>query len=1217
MHIKNIIISGFRSYREQDFGDSWSPKHNVIVGRNGSGKSNFFAAVQFVLSEKFANLRTEERKQLFHEGAGKAYTVYVEIIFDNSDGRLVIPGRPDESEVKIRRTLGLKQDEFRVNDRKFSASEVRQLLESAGFSSSNPYYIVEQGKIIDLARMRAEDRYGLLKDVAGTKVYENRRAESVEILGSTEEKMGKVNDAIGQLDDRMRQLEAETSELKQYQAADHKRRLLEYSIFDVELTAAKQGLERLDAQANARLTKAGDEDVEQTRLQTALDDAIAVAARVNGELADAEKDRSLVEREMDALRDRHNRWQLQASESHDSTDRNERELKALRAESAELTKVLEKARNDLKAKRTQEQERKRDAAVAADKMSANEAALEALQAKRGRRTQFASKNERDQWLRDEIARNERLLSDNEAQIAKLKAARTTVQKQIKDDEAQADSLKKSVSKADTAATRDESTRTELIAQRDQLGAARRSKWGEVHQLEGALRRAKDASERARQKYEKAVRFDIRQGLQSLHEILNELGDERLRKAVHGQVIDLMKLDPRVTTAVDVCAGNALFNVVVDSFEVSSLLLDNINRKKKPGRITFFPLDTCKTRPKDLPSTPAYTPLLSHITYDSKFGSVFAELFGRTLLVKQLETGPQAVKEFDCDAITYDGDQFSRKGGITGGFIDVRSKIRAAAELKAAMSAEVDAKAALDAMLQEVATLEQRITGLIQQLETSGSQGESGRAATEQAMHDLRAAEERVSRGKRALEQNVHATEVLERSSATIQQTVNTLKGELASGFQSTWSTEQEQELARLQALVSGERAKLDALQSAAVQAQTDCQMLDDTVHHLERRLTRAQDRMRILEQTKPAATVADKELSAAAAELADAKNRLAAIEQQVEKAVNQRRKHEEAVAAARQALIQFQRSQQDRKDNVDRAHNQRALMLQQKEAAQAKIRRVGAVSAAEAAVYSGHAPGKLMQLLREVNEELKKFAHVNKKALDQYAQLTDSRKDMHDQRAALDKEHDSVKKLIAHLDKQKDEAISRTFKQVQHHFEEVFTDLVRAEGCKASLSLMESDRETIRAGGDPYASVKIEVTFGAGTPNAELAQLSGGQKSLVALALIFAIQRCDPAPFYLFDEIDAALDAEYRTNVASMIKEQAQNCQFITATFKTEMLAAADATFGIFFQNKVSQIRPVSRAEAEAILKQAAMEDRKRDREGTFDRADVDHAPPSRSTPAR
>jgi len=190
---------------------------------------------------------------------------------------------------------------------------------------------------------------------------------------------------------------------------------------------------------------------------------------------------------------------------------------------------------------------------------------------------------------------------------------------------------------------------------------------------------------------------------------------------------------------------------------------------------------------------------------------------------------------------------------------------------------------------------------------------------------------------------------------------------------------------------------------------------------------------------------------------------------------------------------------------------------------------------------------------------------------------------------------------------------------VQFQFEQVFKELVNADGCSASLQLIKNpDYEEPAAGGrgrkaaaaadkgpaaDPFTAVRINVSFGLGSAVSELAQLSGGQKSLVALALIFAIQRCDPAPFYLFDEIDAALDAEYRTAVARMLQRQSAEAQFITASFKTEMLEVADRVYGIFFQNKVSRIQEISKADGEKLLKQAAMDERMAAAGGKRDRS--------------
>ena len=136
--------------------EPFSPRHNVIVGRNGSGKSNFFYAIQFVLSDEYSHLRPDQRQQLIHEGTNqKIVSAYVEIIFDNSDNRLPI----DEKEVALRRQIGFKKDQYYLNKKMVTRSDVMNVLESAGFSRSNPYYIVKQGRVNQMV----SDDYGILE----------------------------------------------------------------------------------------------------------------------------------------------------------------------------------------------------------------------------------------------------------------------------------------------------------------------------------------------------------------------------------------------------------------------------------------------------------------------------------------------------------------------------------------------------------------------------------------------------------------------------------------------------------------------------------------------------------------------------------------------------------------------------------------------------------------------------------------------------------------------------------------------------------------------------------------------------------------------------------------------------------------------------------------------------------------------------------------------
>ncbi|KAJ1353122.1 Structural maintenance of chromosomes protein 3 [Parelaphostrongylus tenuis] len=183
MHIKEVNISGFRSYREVTSVDCFSPKHNVIVGRNGSGKSNFFFAIQFVLSDDFSNLRSEQRMGLLHEGTGpRISTARVEIVFDNTDRR--IPAI-EATEVRVVRQVGQKKDQYYIDGKMVPRAEVVNLMESAGFSRSNPYYIVKQGKINELATAPDSQRLKLLREVAGTRVYDERKEESLKILKET------------------------------------------------------------------------------------------------------------------------------------------------------------------------------------------------------------------------------------------------------------------------------------------------------------------------------------------------------------------------------------------------------------------------------------------------------------------------------------------------------------------------------------------------------------------------------------------------------------------------------------------------------------------------------------------------------------------------------------------------------------------------------------------------------------------------------------------------------------------------------------------------------------------------------------------------------------------------------------------------------------------------------------------------------------------------
>jgi len=241
-HTQALTIHGFKSFRDPVTLKSLSDGHNVVVGRNGSGKSNFFAAIRFVLGDAYTSLSREERQALLYDASDATSTTlsaFVEITFDNSDARFPLPG----DEVVLRRTVSLARDEYMIDRKAATKQDVASLLESAGFSTSHPYYIVPQGRITHLTNATDAERLALLKEVSGTRVYEQRRAESLDILRSTDTRYHGSAELLAQLESRMDELAKEQGELQKFYARDKERRCLEYTIYQRELADLADMLE--------------------------------------------------------------------------------------------------------------------------------------------------------------------------------------------------------------------------------------------------------------------------------------------------------------------------------------------------------------------------------------------------------------------------------------------------------------------------------------------------------------------------------------------------------------------------------------------------------------------------------------------------------------------------------------------------------------------------------------------------------------------------------------------------------------------------------------------------------------------------------------------------------------------------------------------------------------------------------------------------------------
>jgi len=301
------------------------------------------------------------------------------------------------------------------------------------------------------------------------------------------------------------------------------------------------------------------------------------------------------------------------------------------------------------------------------------------------------------------------------------------------------------------------------------------------------------------------------------------------------------------------------------------------------------------------------------------------------------------------------------------------------------------------------------------------------------------------------------------------------------------------------------------------------------------------------------------------------------------------------------------------------------MVLKRKEDAQNKLREIGTLPSAELDELAPLKRKALISGLGEVNESLKGLSHINKAAAEQLLKYREQYEQLKSRAADLDKSEEAIEDLIDTLDARKDEAIMRTFKGVTNSFREVFKELVPKGS--ASMTLVEAEPEgegegegKVKKGGaarrssaaaaaaprtvDRYTGLSLAVSFTDAKESVNVAGLSGGQRTLVALSLIFAIQRADPAPFYVFDEIDSALDPIHRAAVGALIRKQSgagkeggdgMGAQFVLSTFHPEILSYGDEFYGVVLQAKTSTLESMVKSDAVAFVHKILEEERSKE----------------------
>ncbi|KAK3704778.1 Structural maintenance of chromosomes protein 2 [Vermiconidia calcicola] len=1178
MRITELIIDGFKSYAVRTVITSWDATFNAITGLNGSGKSNILDAICFCLGiGRFELLRANGGASdlIYKRGQAGITKASVTLVFDNSDKAKSPIGFEDYGSISVTRQIVLGgTSKYLINGHRAQQQTVQNLFQSVQLNINNPNFLIMQGRITKVLNMKATEILGMVEEAAGTRMFEDRREKAIRTMGK---KQAKVEEIEGLLKD---EIEPKLDKLR------HEKRAF------LEFQSTQSDLERL-----TKLVVAYDYVKSKQKLQQSAQDLASKkerAAELEGNAGKLKREIGVLEEDMEkvrAARDKELRKggkfgkleEAVKTHSHEmvrlatvidlkkaSMTEEEERLKKAKASVKDLEKQLEQKSQVHKHLQQRFEESNKELEEQRAEVEKKEELLQTLQ------TGISSNAGSDGGYAGQLATARDTASKAGTEIEQAKLKISHLESRIREDEPRA----KKAEKENAGLLKDlellRSQAGKLGKELEMLGfepGREEAQQAEKSQLEKRIRSLQGEAEALRRKVA---------GLDFSYTDPSPSFDRRRVKGLVAQLFNLATEHAEAGTALEICAGGRLYNVVADSAETGKQLLDHGKLRR---RVTIIPLDKIDARraPNDRVAAaqklaPGRVNLaVTLIGYEHEVAKAMEFVFGNTLIAADAATAKRVT--FDpsvrLKSVTLEGDVYDPSGTLSGGSAAQGSGVLLTLQKLNAITAELEQE-------------EDKLSKLEKVMARDAQKLKSARQIKQEL--DLKAHEIQLAEGQIAS----NSSSSIIASVAEMKETIFALKENIPAAKKKQADAEQEvkkveKEMKDFSANKSG---KLDQLQK--------------DLDKLKRALGKAQGGIKPLQQEMRDAGIdaeqTGSDLSAAQEELQDSETTLQAHKEEMQALEAEQKEtksqHDEAQAALddeRQKLTGFdeeiadleraskRKAQQiaDEKlegqklgheiDNFAKAQQtaQQALTTLEKEHDWIHEEQTSFGKSNTPYDFTGHNMASAKSNLKTITE---RFQGMKKKINPAVMNMIDS---VEKKEAALKqmmrtviKDKRKIEETIGSLDEYKMAALEKTWRKVDKDFGTIFNDLL--PGNTARLDPVEG--KGIQGG------LEVKVCLGK-VWKESLTELSGGQRSLIALSLILSLLQYSPAPMYILDEVDAALDLSHTQNIGRLIRTRFKGSQFIVVSLKDGMFGNANRIFRTRFMDGTSVVQALTPAD--------------------------------------
>lgn len=1139
MHIEKITLKNFKSFGRK----AEIPLYRgftVITGPNGSGKSNIIDSLLFCLglSTSTKQLRAERLTDLVHNGKKDAE---VTILFAEN-------GRKYEVTRKVKITEKGYYSYYYLNGKSVSLSDIHNLLSQFGIYS-DAYNIVMQGDVTRIIETSPLQRRRIIDDVAGISEFEEKKEKALEELERVRESIEKLEAVIMEVNDRLESLERDRNEALRYKEVLNLKEKYEGYLKAHNYLVAVRGkekvereLEKLERQKDELTARIPEINVRITGLNEKINEIAAKISELGDERASEIQSRILeLTSEIESLKRAESFYLEEAKRLDEETVKLLSEISKIKEEIGAIDAELEEYAikriqigeivDELVAKmevlKLKLEEVDREHRDLRDRLVSKKEELENYKEKRG---EFL--RERDKLvellrrldiemedLKNEIASIESKLDD-------LRDERKIKEKEVQKYEKELLNAKKMLSSADK----------ELFEIRAKISDVEE----ELKRTELELAKVKAKLSTLRT-YSKPV------------ELLLDARSRRELPGIFGTVAQLGEVDEEYVSAIEAAAGNSLQFIVVET-EDDAVSAINYLKAVRGGRATFIPLRRIKDFRLKLDKSILKEDgvidfAVNLVRCERKFQPVFRFILRDTVVVDRIETAKRLMDK-GFRFVTLDGDIVEKSGLMTGGSSEKRGVLvsRELMEKERELSDKIyELQKEKDKLFSELNRAESLRRQYREEVESITSTLNGLRNKINVLDERLKSEQNRISELEGKIEERTDEREEYIKSLREyneklqeMEKLIGELEGEVEEIEKKLRGSEvpkiieelekiKEEHQRNREILISVEK-KIESLEFKRGQLESSMQ---EKQLYLDEIKDRLEEIRRKIEEGKKRGEEINRELEELRKEEREIGKELKGL----------RKERDELIKKLREAEDEKRRVETE----IERLEDRIKLQRERLDAAEEEIAEMGDVKIPEKLPPIE----EVQKVLEDTEKELLSFGDVNLKAIQEYEEVKARRDELFNKKMVLEKEREEILERIEKYERRKREVFFEVFTAINRNFAEIIKELANGEG----ELYLDSD--------DPFNSglyIKVKPN---NKPVQKLESMSGGEKSLVALALIFAIQMYKPAPFYAFDEVDMFLDGVNVSRVAKMIRNRSKDAQFIVVSLRKPMLEQADAIVGI------------------------------------------------------